>query len=257
MYACAIYRRWVSAYKFRWTPILTYPRRHLKLLDWMEANIQPVAFADNNMRLGVAVVAKDMRVTINRSGLLVESGTSGLSTDVLTPTIDGILEILEPRETVMSYASVTAADSLDGADYNEERARLANRITGPGALLAGLRPVDASAVVDLQSNETLTQVEWGIVSDTELLGRLQRPSVSRIEKPTEMDGGDVSHTLSVPGNELPPVSVFTDVYVRRRQGGEVSDSRDIAAAITDTNSQAKLVSDLLVAHFRESRDGEW
>lgn len=249
-----MYRRWVSGYQFQWTPVLTYTRRHLQLLDWFEANVEPVAFVEVHTRVGVAIIADDLRVTVTRSGMYVESGLSGLSTDLLMPAVEGIFEIMEPRDTVLSYSAETGTHILPGADYHEECARFGSAMGGAGALQAGFRPVDGSVLVDLQTAETTMQVEWGIVNSEELLYRLQHPRLSRIGRVEDEVSPDQAGRHSVPPEELPPVSVFTDVFTRRRVGGEVSGIADVKALIGEANADAETVSNSFARHFEQRKE---
>jgi hypothetical protein len=45
-----MYRRWASAYQFKWTPILTYTLRHIELLRWLEEHVEPVSFTETDTR---------------------------------------------------------------------------------------------------------------------------------------------------------------------------------------------------------------
>ncbi len=246
-----MYRRWVSAYQFKWTPILTYTRRHIELLRWLEEHTEPVAFSETDMRrFGVALVSRDLRVTVDPSGMNVQAGLSGVSTDRLLPAIEGILEVMEPRDTILTNATVASSVTLDGADYHEECARFAVRASDVSQSAADYRPIDASVLMDLESTDWTAQAEWGIVSSTELFTRLSDPTIGRLRR-SKMPGGreQTSNNPGILAEELPPVSVFTDIYLARRHGGEVADLSDVQTVIGIANSQAETITNALAEQY--------
>lgn len=237
-----MYKRWTSAYHFRWTPILTYTRRHLQLLDWFEENVDPVAFVENHSRVGVAIVAEDLRITVTRSCMMVESGLSGLPVSLLLPAIEGVFEVLQPKDTVLSFWSATATQDLGMADYNEERAHFASRLCGMGPVAIGYRPIDGSALVDFSSPQSKVQMEWGIVRSSELLDRLQNPHLGRVDRlNSESIEGNPSQG-AVSQDDMPEVSVFTDITARRVLGGEVSSVSDVADLISRADRAAESIA---------------
>jgi hypothetical protein len=250
-----MYRRWVSAYQFKWTPILTYTRRHIELLRWLEENTEPVSFTETDMRrFGVALVAKDLRVTVDASGMNVRSGLSGVPTERLMPAIEGIFTVMEPRDTVLTSASVAASYELHGADYHEECARFAIRASGVSKAAAAYRPLDASVIVDLESIDWKLQVEWGIVNSQELLERLTNPGMGRLRRGSVAAGHEPAK--NDPGtliDELPSVSVFTDSTMTRRHGGEIGNVSDVQTVIDATNADAELITSGLADQYIADR----
>lgn len=247
----------MSAYQFKWTPILTYARRHLELLGWLEEHTEPVSFSDTTMqRFGVALVAKDLRITVDRSGMRVESGLSGVPTEQLLPAIDGIFSVLEPHDAVLVDASVAASHSLATTDYHEECARFAARVSAVGPSAEVYRPIDASVLVDVESTDIRVQVEWGIVKKSELLDRLTRSTRGRLRPkpgPSEDDARDIA--LGTIVNEMPSVSLFTDMNLTRRHGGEVGNVDDVEKVIGITNAQAQTLTEGLVQHYLITQEG--
>jgi hypothetical protein len=247
-----MYRRWVSAYQFKWTPILTYTRRHLELLSWLEKNTEPVSFTETDMRrFGVALVAKDLRVTVDARGMNIQSGLSGVPTERLLPAIEGILTVMEPRDTVLTNATVAGSYQLEDADYHEECARFAIRTSALSKPAGAFRPLDASVIADLESSDWKVQVEWGIVNKKELFTRLSDPSKGRLQRQQLPGGGrqPARHDLATFADELPSVSVFTDMYLARRHGGEVGELGDVERVIGVTNAQAELISNGLAEQY--------
>jgi hypothetical protein len=250
-----MYRRWVSAYQFKWTPILTYTRRHTELLRWLEENTEPVSFTETDMRrFGVALVAKDLRVTVDASGMNLRSGLSGVPTERLLPAIEGIFTVMEPRDTVLTSATVAASYPLEGADYHEECARFAIRAGNVSKAADGYRPVDASVIVDLESSDWKVQVEWGIVKRRELFSRLADPSIGRLRRQRVAEGHEPANCdLGTLVDELPSVSVFTDLSMTRRHGGEVGGASDVQSVIDATNGQAESITNALAEHYVADR----
>lgn len=235
-----MYKQWVAIYEFRWTPILTYTRRHLRLLDWLEDNIEPVAFFDEPGKLGIAMVANDLRLTVLRTGMTIESGLSGLPVSELSPAIEGVFEILEPQETVLTLANTVSTVELVDGNYDKARSHFAQGVAGTPAELRGLRSVDASVLVDLESEDESTQVEWGIVQSSELLYRLGNPRLGRIRRPGQV--GEIRQQSKLAPSalaEVPDVSVFVESVSEVLQGGDVTDAPSVGDVIVKVEDAAK------------------
>ncbi len=177
-------QHWTSTYLLRWTPILTFVRRRLELLELMEARLDPIAFVDRPDAVGVALASKDLRVVARRGGMLVSTGLSGAGLENLHEAVQDVFEVLQPKDAVVSRARSVWSSRLPDADYNVERARLARELTG-GADTGDFRPDDASALADFESRELHAQVEWGVVKRDELLQRLTA-DMGRATVPEEM-----------------------------------------------------------------------
>ncbi|MBX8687046.1 MULTISPECIES: hypothetical protein [Mycolicibacterium] len=235
-----MYKRWVSIYEFRWTPILTYTRRNLKLLDWFERNTEPVAFFDEPAKLGVAIGAGDLRLTVQRSGMTIESGLSGLPVSDLLPAIQGVFEVMEPKETVLTFANIVSTFELASDNYDEARRIFAQAVAGVPPQLAGLQSVDASVLADLESPEASTQIEWGIVQNSELLYRLRNPRLGRIKRPGQVEslrsGGNIMPT------GLPDVGVYVESVAEVLQGGDVADAPSVGNVIVKAEDAAQQVT---------------
>lgn len=248
VYADRMYRRWTSAYQFKWTPILTYTRRHLSLLEWFEKNLEPVAFVENPGRVGVALVVEDLKVTVRRAGMQLESGLSGASVTHLLDAVEGIFQVLEPRDAVLVHTRSTSTVSLSDVDYHEMCAQFGRKMGTTAAIDGGFRAVDGSALLDLHSDQVRAQVEWGIVDADELLFRLTHPDVGRIgaQSGTADSNGRVGELLK---GELPAVSTLVDVAATRVLGGEVSDPSSVESAIAIADTQAQDMSESLARDF--------
>jgi hypothetical protein len=245
-----MYRRWKSTYTFRWTPILTYTRRHLSLLEWYEKNIEPVAVLEKSDSVGVALLSADLRVTVRRSAMIIESGLSGHETANLMPAVTGILDILEPKDIILDSARSMATVELTDADYSESCARFATKCSTSPIIGDGFRPKDASALVDLDSETKRVQVEWGIVQDAELLRRLTDPNMTRVAgEAEEARRIPLSRARALVGNELPQVSVLVETKVHRKTGWEAHDTDSVGAVIANADGVSQAVSESLAAGF--------
>jgi hypothetical protein len=243
-----MYRRWKSTYTVQWTPIITFTRRHLALLEWFEKNVDPIGFKDTVDSVGVALIASDLRVTVKRSEMLIESGLSGLEVENLLPTVTGILDVMEPRDIVVRKARSKSTVEIEGIDYSEACARFAVKCTSPPVLPGGFRPVDASVLADLDSESVYVQVEWGIVKRSELLDRLRLP-IGRLGD--DEQGTERRMTLreahALVGDQAPQVSVLVDSLARRKTGGEAHDAESVGEAIENLDALGKGVSESLAA----------
>lgn len=245
-----MYERWVSFFEFRWTPILTYRRRHLELLDWFEENLEPVAFNDDPDRLGIAMGAHDLRIVVQRNGMTVDSGLSGKPTSELLPAIAGVLEVLKPRETVLTMSNVISTVELDGRDYETARGIFARGVAGAPQQLCGMTPLDASVLMDFKSSSVAAQVEWGIVESSELLQRLGDPRISRVEK----HGGELRRRVAMspastaPGR-IPDVSVFAEVAFLPQQDDEVTDAASVGNVMVEYEASAEQLALGLMNRF--------
>lgn len=246
-----MYRRWRSTYTVKWTPILTFNRRHLLLLEWFEKNLDPVAFTDQNGKVGVALISEDLRVTVSRSEMVLETGLSGLEIEKLLVAVTGIIDVMEPKDIVLSSARSMSTVEVAGVDYAEACANFGAKLSAPPLIKGGFRPTDGSALVDLHSDSVRFQIEWGIVRPNELLMRLTKPMVSRID--SDVTSGSIRVSLSraqtLVGDQLPPVSVWVETSARRKTGGEAHDAESIGAACANLDDLTKDVSESLAAEF--------
>ena len=250
-----MYQDWLSSFQFRWTPILTYTRRYLALLDWFETNIEPAAFIDRpeKQALGVALVAPDLRLTIRRSGMTLESGLSGVPVEKLASAVEGVFEVMEPSSVLAIEYLSTGVFPLEDADYLEECARFGALVSGEGfGSSEAWRVMDGSALVDLTSEAMKVQVEWGIVNAEELLNRLRSPGMSRLTNRIPVDDRAKVSQRTSPGRNVPLVSVFADQVGYWRTGGGVSEVSDVMKRVTEAQQAASNVATVLANRFRST-----
>lgn len=183
------------------------------LLDWFEQNIEPVAFVDrpDKQLLGIALVAPDLRITVKRGGMTLESGLSGVAVEKLAPAIEGVFEVMAPSSVLATQYLSTGVVELEGDDYFERCAQFGSLASaGVFGESDAWRVTDGSAVVDLTSETMKVQVEWGIVQDRELLNRLRHPEMSRLGSSMSVDERATIAHQTKPGRDVPPVSVYVD-----------------------------------------------
>lgn len=254
-YSSAMYQDWLSSFQFQWTPILTYTRRHLALLDWFEQNIEPVAFVDHpdKQLLGVALLAPDLRITVKRGGMTLESGLSDVPIEKLMPAVEGVFKVMAPSSVLATQYLSTGVVPLEGDDYYERCAQFGTLASGDvfgGSAL--WRVTDGSAVVDLTSETMKVQVEWGIVQNQELLDRLRHPDMSRLGNRMPVDErARIAHRTK-PGRDVPPVSVYVDQVGFWRTGGSVDDVSDVMKRVTEAQQTASNVAAELAGKFRRT-----
>lgn len=246
-----MYENWLLSIQFKWTPILTFSRRRLKLLDWFESNTEPAAFVDTPERVGVALIAPDLRVSVTRHGIVVESGTSELDVGKLSPAIEGVFEVMDPRAVLATRYFATGATPLTDADYFEECSAF-GRMVGGSAVGDAFRVIDGSALVDLQSETMQVQVEWGIVSGDELFARVTDPGMSRIDGREDDHGQSALARHTGVHRDLPDVAIFTDQRGSWRTGGQASDVSNVLKLVSEAKQTATTVATGFAELFRQA-----
>lgn len=253
-----MYQSWLSSYQFAWTPILTYTRRHLQLLDWLESNVEPTAFIDNPSedQLGIAIGAPDLRMTVSRSGLKIESGLSGLDVRDLMPAIQGVFEVMSPKSVLATRFRITSSVKLEHAAYEEQCTAFAsmnsaNAMSGSDRFVV----IDGSAVIDLVSPLMRHKLEWGIVRRDELLSRLRRPAMSRLghRDAEENERARVNQRV-LPRRKLPEVSVYVE-QMGFWQAGGVSSPKGVVDRVAEAEEVASTICRQVTAGFVEIAKG--
>ncbi|WP_350279679.1 hypothetical protein [Kribbella sp. HUAS MG21] len=247
-------QKWTAVYRYRWTPIMTFTRRRLQLLDWYEQHVEPVAFVENPEQIGIAMLSPLLRVRVDRNSMIVSTAEPDLPIDALARAIDGVFEVMEPNGAVIDLVNSVWTSALQGQSYNEARARFGARLAAAGATPAGLRPTDASALMDFQSLDWKGQVEWGVVSARELADRIAEPDRGRIRGEA---GIDRRPSAQQPREGLPDVSLLVDVRMTRQLGGAVANSAEVLSAIEQADEQAGALVDALRPTFDEGGQSEF
>lgn len=228
-------------YRFDWTPIITFGVRRLNLLQWMEENLDPVAFTDTDHHVGVALLDKNIRLMVHRSGMVLQDAAasdSGVSS--LTPAVEGVFQILEPKSVALSSASTAWSAPLTNLDYNDARAWFARHVSGVDSWPVGFRAIDASALMDLESYDYNSQVEWGVVSGPELKERLMTPAEGR------MSSNRPAASAAINSEAFPDTSLFVDLTIRAEHSEVLSDAQGIESTIQVVDTVASSIASSLV-----------
>lgn len=239
-------QKWTSGYSVRWTPIVTFTRRRLLLLDWFEANTDPVQFFEDPDRIGIALVEPGLRMTIDRAGMRLSANAGDLNLLELQDAVQGVIDVLAPKDAVLQRASSAWTVEVPEADYDETRALAACRMAGVQGVLgdSGFRAMDGSALIDFESVDEAVQLEWGIVKASELVQRLEDPDLGRL-------GGTLRPTHSARWPDvIPSVALLADVLVRRRVGGQIHTAQDLMAGIHLADETARTIANSVY-------EGQW
>lgn len=232
--------------RVEWTPSLTFGMRRIELADWLDQHVLPVSLLDEPERIGLAVERPDLRVTVGRRSMLLSSGASGGELDALAPVMDGVFEVLRPRDAVVSLVSTLCTAEIGGQEYDEAASYFARHAAAAQVVVGGLRPLDASALMDLESPTHHVQVEWGVVDPDQLLSRLANPSVGRIDATARAGVLGEEELQARLHSGLPDVALLAEVTHSRRRGGKVSSSADVLSSTKELSLVAEEITrDLL------------
>lgn len=227
-------QRWTSSFRFEWTPIITFARRRAQFLDWVEENLEPVAFYDREGTIGVAIGSRSVRLTVSRQGMTLEDGSaSDEGVHALETAIHGVCAVLEPRSVELSSASIAWSRDLEAASYNVARRSFARAISFFGSDEDVAIPVDASGLMDVLTSRYRGQIEWGVVSADELLMRLSTPEVGRLA-----ENRPVARLDSISPDSLPEASLFADTTFWPVEADELGDAGEILSATDDVEAVA-------------------
>lgn len=244
---------WVSAATFRWTPILTFTRRRLELLDWIDANLDTLAFLEEHDLVGIALQHHDLRLEVDRSQMILRTAAGAPPVETLSDLVDGVLSVMAPSNIRASSFSSVWSQPLGTEEYNEATAQFGQRISIGAPEPGGFRVTDGSGLVDIESLDWRGQLEFGIVSPAELVSRLHAPGVGRLGT----NSGRRWDEIHTPPDEedLPPASLFTDCFVTRRHGGRVNGVDDVMSTMSDTQATIESVVDAMMNNFPKYEGG--
>jgi hypothetical protein len=238
--------RWTENYVVRWTPSLSYTRRRLDLISWLDREIEPLSYIDEHPRLGVSVVDPSVRLMVQRGLMTLTTGTSQVSVRELARATNGVFEVLQPKNAVLDVVATRWSVELLGWDYYEACAYFARRTLGTDdRQLGGFRAEDTSGLVDLASDGWNSQVEFGVVSREELGTRLRNPEIGRLGS---MAPGLSEHELDE-AERVADTNLFFDVSCRRRVGAQVQDTEQLFGEIDSVNTAVSEMLQSIVASW--------
>lgn len=245
-------QRWTSSYRFEWTPIVTFARRQLRFLDWIEANLEPVSFYDLNGVTGVALVSKSIRLTVDRNGMTLEDGSAlEAGVTLLERAVEGVFEVLEPIGARLRSGSVAWSGPIEHVAYNEARAHLARKISGIPLDSDCAVPMDVSSLVDVLSPDYRGQVEWGVVSAKELIERLSMPEIGRLSS-----NRPKANLTGIDAEDLPDASLFVDTTFWPLDPPLIADRVGISDAVARVNEESERLARVLYAQSEMGRNDE-
>lgn len=192
-----------------WHPFLAFAHRRLRLLEWFENHLEPIAFLESDDRAGVAIGTNQQRLVLDRRQLSIDLLSQDSKIEAMEPAVAGVLECLAPElPVVRSYSAAWSVDLTRG--YDDARHLLAIRTLGPTSDALGVRAVDCAYLLDVEVPGASLQVEAGIVSPEELVARVAAPEMGR-------GGGEreSSRDAVLPQEDLlPAASLFANIYLQ-------------------------------------------
>lgn len=196
--------RWTANAVIQWTPILTFTRRRMAVLDWFEENVKPVAFTDNPDHAGIAVETPHQRLRFDRQRLRLSTDDHNASIQPLGHALEGLWTTVQPHNAVFRRYNAAWTYPVS-RDYEMARKALTDR-----CLVADFAPrataFDAAVLIDLKTDTGKYQFEFGIVTASELVERLAEPDLGLMGT-TDED----RPPIKVAKETLAPVSAFFDV----------------------------------------------
>jgi hypothetical protein len=218
----------MAVLQVRWDPILTFTRRRLALLDWLEENVAPLAFTEAPDHVGVAVGSAGQRIRTQRDGLDILLDGASAEVQSLSETIDGVFEQLRPGQAWVSRYRGAWTTPI-ALEYKEACSRLAHRAFG-GFLPEDATPYDCAYLVDLHLPSGKAQIEFGVVTPSEVRERLEDPTIGILA--TRGDARPLSSSGSI--GESGSNFVFFDVSWRPRSEEEMVSGRKQALGVFNT-----------------------
>lgn len=245
----ALEQRWVAAYAFHWSPLVSFKQRRDTLAVWIDDNVSPLAVLERADALGVAIGHRALRVTVERSGFTISVGAIGLDISALEPVFEGIFSIIRPTHLHITAGRILSTTELDFANYDETRQNFSRQCTG--LLADGFQAVDGSAAADLATNTSLLEVRFGVVSKQELRDRLRTPL-------SAAKSGLALPRLQNVKSKIPDVSLLFDVDWRPLRSFGTHDEQGSAPpwqyllnAVEAINSGASAIGNTIARNMRE------
>lgn len=217
-------RRWTSAFRFEWTPIVNFASRRLRFLDWVDDNVDVQAFNERTESVGIAVGHVSTRLIADGQGFTLSDGT-GHGVRQLGTALNGLFTAMSPSEVLLTEGFVVWSEPLDRG-FDEACAALASQVSSPSPLASRLIPADCAMLVDYQSESWTANMEWGIVDAKDLGRRLAHPKYGRMPEGRP----SLSHEELV-AMGLDAVSFFADTRIASRHGLAAQTSRDAETAV--------------------------
>ncbi len=223
-----------------WRPILAYERRRLDFLDWLETEIDPLAFtdADEQGTQGIAPRTFEERVLVGRRGMFIELRTPDASLQTVLSTVGGAFASFEPSAAHIDEYRAQWSTPLS-APYEVARRSLAARAVGKSPS-SHVELFDAAFFMDGRLNGDNVHFDFGVVSAAELRERVSDPSMTRL-------GGTLFPPSHRPPDvqELPQASLYVDLMWTPEKPISVTSAAELPIRLNEIEKQiTMLVTDL-------------
>ncbi|OYO03384.1 hypothetical protein [Enemella evansiae] len=169
---------WLTSITLAWHPLLTFERKRLSFLDWVDENIDFIGFSKREDEIGLSL-GSGVRLEARRSqaSLTLDHMATWSDAEAL---LRGLMEILQPRHPrVMVVSGQWSGDTVDVSYDKARRAVARNAALGDHA---SFRSIDTSILLDFSGPGAEMQCELGVVTASELQDRLRHAgSMSRLK----------------------------------------------------------------------------
>lgn len=233
--------RWAARYEVAWKPILTFDRRRMEYLDWLDREIDPVAFFEQADAVGAAPVSDLERIEVGRRGATLELRAPTADVANLKRPFEGVLTCFEPtRPNISEYRAHWSVD-LD-RDYADACAAFAKQLLPRPLAGSGAVPTDGAYLLDVLLDQDSMLLEFGIVSGSELAGRVEEPGNRLGGAPLPEGAGLYPPEMS---DLLPPTSLYMDLLWSPAKRTMVETATDVVSAFSEFETRiTNLVQDL-------------
>jgi hypothetical protein len=220
-------KRWSAVATVTWRPVLTFTRRRLELLDWLEREVldRVVSFTDTPTHLGVYMQDELQRVHLERTSLRVELLSPEASLSSLQPVLDRALELFTEQEpSPYLYFGVWTVPLV--GEYDTLRTALARIPLAPEWPAEVAEPFDTAYLVDFRSKVGNIKLEYGVVTGAELYDRLS----NQLGRMASTVGLPTPHS-SVTPDQMPAVALCVEAFCDPLFAEAVSSFEDLNSFI--------------------------
>lgn len=220
--------------------MLTFRKKREALLEWFDENARPLAFLDDDEVLGIEVGSHATRLLVDERSLVLQVGSPAASVALLEHAVQGVFDVLAPKETTaLDYHGLWTV-GLDGtyADLTSKLAARAAPIHRDGT--SGFEVMDGALLIDLKDEFGTYQVEFGIVTPGEIRQRVGREVAGRVTRASRM----LMPVESIPA-DVAVASLYMDVHVRDAQQADLETAGEVTAHFDATEKRVtRLAYDL-------------
>lgn len=163
--------RWAATLRLAWDPVIAYQKRRQDLLDWIEDELTPVSFLDENDRVGLAIGNMAQRLESDRFGVSLKLASRTAKAESLLLALSGTLDVMNrPGPRLHLYRGSWSVDV--STSYEDACRSLAGHLPGARSLDLLGSPFDGAVLVDVRGSKGSWQIEYGVVTAEELASRV-------------------------------------------------------------------------------------